>query len=296
MNNSIIHKYIGSGYLRLLILSLSLLLAGCDDGDQEALLKSDWGSKNLDFIKQSNAAAFSQLENYELWVGRVERHDDGKIILVNAVSFETRRLERVRRASRFRNIDWPTDAYPRLISGEYIAFVAMRDLKGRLIVLTDRVAKLSKPNGKLLVTPFKIKRHHQIYRKPDSPLEISAATDRATYAPGEPVNLTVEFANYGQEKITPMDRNPAELTLELTGGPGDGAIAPQNSGSIKIPIPESLGGNETRSIKINLSDRFKLADDSDYTVLITGPEGKFQLGAIEFEVENPAEKLPPVVR
>lgn len=296
MNTSIIHKYIGSGWLRLLVLSLALLLAGCDDGDQEALLKSDWGSKNLDFIKQSNAAAFSQLENYELWVGRVERHDENNIMLVNAVSFETRRHERARRASRFRKIDWPTDAYPRLIPGEYIAFVAKRDLKGRLIVLTDRVAKLSKPNGKLLVTPFKIKRHQQIYHKPDSPLEISAGTDQAIYTPGEPVTLTVEFANFGQEKITPMDKNPAELTVEMTGGPGGALITPKNPGSIKIPIPDRLGGNETRSIKINLADLFKLADDSNYTVLVTGPEGKFQLGAIEFEVENPAAKLPPVVR
>lgn len=296
MNSSVIHKYIGSGWLRLLVLSLALFLAGCDESDQEALLKSDWGAKNLEFIKQSNAAAFSQLENYELWVGRVERHDDGKISLVNAVSFETRKHERARRASRFRTVDWPTDAYPRLISGEYIAFVAIRDLKGRLIVLTDRVAKLTKPDGKLLVTPFKIKRHHQIYHKPDSPLEISASTDRAIYAPGEPVNLTIEFANYGQEKITPMSRNPAELTLEMTGSPGGAALVPKNPGSIKIPIPDSLGGNETKSIKINLADLFKLADDSNYTVVITGPENKFQLGAIEFEVENPAEKLPPVIR
>ncbi|MGE4565067.1 MAG: hypothetical protein AB7F32_09355 [Victivallaceae bacterium] len=296
MNTSFIHKYIGSWRLRILILSLSLFLAGCDDADQEALLKSAWGVGNLEFIKQSNAASFSQLENYELWVGRVERHNQDNIMLVNAISFETRRQERVRRASRFRNIDWPADAYPRLIPGEYIAFVAIRDLKGRLIVLTDRVAKLSKPNGKLLVTPFIIKRHHQIYRKPESPLEISAGTGKATYAPGEPVNLTIEFANYGQEKIIPMDKNPAELTLEMTGGPDGAVIPPKSPGSIKIPIPEILGGNETRSIKLNLADLFNLSDDSDYTVLVTGPESKFRLGAIEFEVENPADKLPPVIR
>lgn len=278
----------------LLVLGAALLLTGCDD-DRDQFLRSAWASENLNYIQQSNAGSFSQLENYELWVGRVERHDDGEIVLVNAESFEARKLERIRRASRFRHIDWPSDAYPRLSQGEYISFVAIRNLKGQLIVQTDRVAKIEKIGERLLVTPLKIKRYRQSFRNSDSPLEISAGTGQAVFAPGKPVDLTVEFANYGANAISPVGERPAEFTLELADGKTGSPIPPKSPASVRFPVPPTLGPNQTKSIKVDLGDLFTLAPDRDYTVTVSGPECKFRLAAIDFEVRNAPEKRPLVI-